>query len=132
MPARRAGTEVGVLERVEIANMHVQTAHREDRLAGEEDRASDVLAVVAGEGNRRLFESLGAAALVEGGETMNPSTEDLLDGIERMRAAEAIVLANNKNVILAAEQAARMATKPVQVVPTSSLQAGLAAMVVYD
>jgi hypothetical protein len=135
--ALRAGTALGVIERVEIANMHVQSAQREERLAqaGAADaveRTTDAVAVVAGEGNRRLFESMGAAAIVEGGETMNPSTEELLDGIERTRAPEAVVLANNPNVVLAAEQAARLAGKPTRVVPTASLQAGLAAMVAFE
>jgi uncharacterized protein len=132
--ALRAGTALGVLERVEIANMHVQTAQREERLSPSLDveRTTDVVAVVTGEGNRRLFESLGAAALVEGGETMNPSTDELLDGIERTRAPEAVVLANNPNVIMAAEQAARLAKKPVRVIPSRSLTAGLAAMVGFE
>jgi uncharacterized protein len=133
--ALRAGTALGVLERVEIANMQVQTAQREERLAVTDqavERKTDVVAVVTGEGNRRLFESLGAAALVEGGETMNPSTEELLDGIERTRAPEAVVLANNPNVVLAAQQAVRLARKPVQVVASGSLPAGLAAMIAFD
>jgi uncharacterized protein len=133
--ALRAGTALGVLERVEIANMQVQSAQREERLAqapGAAERMTEVVAVVTGEGNRRLFESLGAAALVEGGETMNPSTDDLLDGIERTRAPEAVVLANNPNVIMAAEQAARLAGKPARVIPSRSLTAGLAAMVGYE
>ena len=134
--ALRAGTALGVLERVEIANMQVQTAQREERLSATEseavERTTDVVAVVTGEGNRRLFESLGAAALVEGGETMNPSTEELLDGIERTRAPEAVVLANNPNVVLAAQQAARLARKPVHVVDSRSLPAGLAAMIAFD
>jgi uncharacterized protein len=132
--ALRAGTAVGVIERVEIANMHVQTAQRQERLThdADADRTTDVVAVVTGEGNRRLFESLGAAALVEGGETMNPSTDDILAGIERTRAPEAVVLANNPNVIMAAEQAARMARKPVRVIPSRSLTAGLAALVAFE
>jgi uncharacterized protein len=131
--ALRAGTALGVLERVEIANMHVQSAQREERLAPTDvERATDVVAVVTGEGNRRLFESLGAGALVEGGETMNPSTDDILAGIDRTRGPEAVVLANNPNVIMAAEQAARLARKPVRVVPSGSLTAGLAAMVGFE
>jgi uncharacterized protein len=131
--ALRAGTALGVLERVEIANMHVQTAQREERLTQTvADRTTDVVAVVTGDGNRRLFESLGAATLVEGGETMNPSTDDLLDGIERTTAPEAVVLANNPNVIMAAEQAARLASKPARVVSSTSLTAGLAALVGFE
>ena len=62
---------------------------------------------------------------------MNPSTDEILDGIDRTRAPEAVVLANNPNVIMAAEQAARLATA-VKVIPSRSLTAGLAAMVGYE
>ena len=134
--ALRAGTALGVIEGVEIANMHVQSAQREDRLATQtalnEARKTAVVAVVAGEGNRRLFESMGATGVVDGGETMNPSTEELLEAIEKTRAAEAVVLANNDNVVLTARQAANLAEIPVHVVPSSSIQAGLAAMLAYD
>jgi DAK2 domain fusion protein YloV len=132
--ALRAGTAVGVIERVEISNMHLQTAQREERLSqpGSDERRSAVVAVVTGEGNRRLFESMGATGIVDGGETMNPSTEELLEAIERTRAPEVVVLANNENVVLAARQAARLATVPVYVVESGSLQAGLGAMLAYD
>ena len=132
--ALRAGTAMGVIERVEIANMHLQTAQREERLSqpADDDRRTAVVAVVTGEGNRRLFESMGATGIVEGGETMNPSTEQLLEAIELTRAPEAVLLANNDNVVLAARQAARLAAMPVHVVPSSSLQAGLGAMLLYD
>jgi len=134
--ALQAGTALGVIERVEIGNMHVQSAHREDRLATQtglqEQLKTAVVAVVAGDGVRRLFESMGATGIVDGGETMNPSTEDLLEAIEKTRAEEVVVLANNDNVVLAARQAARLARIPVQVVPSSSIQAGLAAMLAYE
>ena len=133
--ALRAGTALGVLERVEIANMHLQSAQREERLShgdGDHGRTTAVVAVVSGEGNRRLFESMGATGIVDGGETMNPSTEELLQAIERTRAPEAVVLANNDNVVLAARQAARLATVPVEVVSSSTLQAGLGSMLAYD
>ena len=133
--ALRAGTALGVIERVEIGNMHVQTAQRQERLAGaalSEEQATGVVAVVAGRGNRRLFESMGASVVVDGGETMNPSTEELLEAVERTPSAEAVVLANNDNVVLAARQAARLASKPTHVVASSSLQAGLGAMLAYD
>jgi dihydroxyacetone kinase-like predicted kinase len=87
--------------------------------------------VAGGAGNRRLFESLGAR-VVEGGRTMNPSTAELLAAVEADPAPEAIILPNDRNVHLAAEHAAEHATKPVRVVPTVSLQAGLAAMVAFD
>jgi hypothetical protein len=115
--------------------MHQQTVEREERLeeaVEHEVAAAAVVAVVAGEGNRRLFESLGASEIVEGGQTMNPSTADLLAAIERAPGETVVVLPNNSNVILAAEQAAAHAEKTARVVPTDSLPAGLAAMVVFD
>ena len=90
-----------------------------------------VVAVVPGVGNRRLFESYGATRVIEGGQTMNPSTEDIVKAIEATPATEVLVLPNNSNVILSAEQAAKLATKPVRVIPSRSVQAGLAAIVRY-
>ena len=133
--ALSVGTALGVIDGVEIANMHLQTAQREERLlhaAADEERTTAVVAVVAGDGNRLLFESLGAAAVVDGGETMNPSTEELVEAIERTRAAEAVLISNNDNVVLTAQQAARLARIPVGVVPSGSIQAGLGAMLAYD
>ena len=87
----------GAVERVEIADMHAQIEEREERLvapAGPAARCA-VVAVCAGEGNRRLFESLGAARIVEGGQTMNPPTAELLAAIEATSAEEVIVLPDN-------------------------------------
>jgi DAK2 domain fusion protein YloV len=126
------GVAVGTVEGVEIANMHHQTTAREERLL---DGAvalptleTGLVAVCPGRGNRRLFESLGATRVIEGGQTMNPSTAEIVDAIESTPAAEVIVLPNNSNVVLTAEQAAQLASKPVRVVPSSSVQAGLAAI----
>jgi dihydroxyacetone kinase-like predicted kinase len=70
--------------------------------------------------------------VIEGGQTMNPSTEEIVAAVDATPATEVIVLPNNSNVILSAEQAAEHATKPARVVPTSSIPAGIAAAVVYD
>jgi DAK2 domain fusion protein YloV len=134
------GTRVGTIDRVEIANMHEQTLQREERLlAAVPDAptaASGVVAVVAGDGNRRLFESLaeniGPITIVEGGQTMNPSTADLLRAVQSLAAEEAIILPNNSNVLLAAEHAAANADRTVEVVAADSIPAGLAAMVAFD
>jgi uncharacterized protein len=133
--ALAVGTGVGMVEAVEIANMHLQTEEREQRLlqaVPHSDNRTDVVAVVTGDGNRRLFESLGAAQTVDGGQTMNPATAELAAAVSATGAPEAVLLPNNPNVILAAEQAAELAGKPVRVIPTRSLQAGLAAMVAFD
>jgi fatty acid kinase len=129
------GTRAGAIEGVEIADMHRQTEQREERLLaalpGGGSRTG-VVAVVAGGGNRRLFEELGAAHVVEGGQTMNPSTADLLAAVEAAGAEEVVLLPNNSNVVLAAEQAARVAGRPVHIVPTESIPAGLAALVAFN
>jgi hypothetical protein len=126
-------TRAGDVEGVEIQNMHRQTAEREARLAEaaslvRELSETGVVAVALGEGNRRLFEGYGAARIVAGGVTMNPSTADLVAAIEDVPAVEVIVLPNDANVVATAEQAVALATKPARVVPTTSMQAGLAAM----
>ena len=124
------GTTVGELAEVDIVNMHVQTAQRTARL----EQAVGVTAAVAvcqGDGLRRLFESLGASC-VEGGETANPSTEDLLRAIDACREPAVVLLPNSKNVLMAADHAARVAAQDVRVVPTRSVQAGLGAMVPFD
>jgi len=131
-PGRALGlaTALGELEEVDIKNMHVQVADRTRRLEREVG-VTGVVAVVLGDGNRRLFESLGALC-VEGGETMNPSTADLLAAVESLGEPAVVVLPNSKNVVLAAEQAAGQSAKDVTVLPTQSLQSGLGALIAYD
>ena len=128
--ALAVGRAVGTVDAVEIADMRRQTEEREARLS--DTTRSAVVAVVAGEGNRRLFESLGAAGIVEGGQTMNPPAAELLAAVEATNADEVVLLPNNSNVVLTAEQAAALATRPVHVVPARSLQAGLAALVAFN
>ncbi len=127
------GTAIGVIDRVEIANMHEQTAAREERLLRQlpDAQTTAVVAVAAGSGNRRLFESFGAS-VVEGGQSMNPSVQDLVAAIDAQPADDVIVLPNNRNVIGAAEQAVSVTAKHLRVLPTRSLQAGLSAMVAFD
>jgi DAK2 domain fusion protein YloV len=120
-------TAAGEVEEVDIKNMHVQTAQRTQRLEREAG-VTGAVAVVVGNGNRRLFESLGAVC-VDGGETMNPSTADIAAAIESLPDSGAIVLPNSKNVVMAAERAADSVDKDVRVVPTHTLQAGLGALV---
>jgi uncharacterized protein len=124
------GTAAGDVEEIDIKNMHVQTAQRTQRL-GREAGVTGAVAVVVGDGNRRLFESLGAVC-VDGGDTMNPSTADIAAAIESLPESGGIVLPNSRNVVLAAEQAAEAVDKDVRVVPTHTLQAGLGALVAYD
>jgi DAK2 domain fusion protein YloV len=128
--ALAVATAAGVVEEVDVRNMHVQTAARSERLT-RELATSAAVAVCIGEGNNRLFESLGAVC-VEGGKSMNPSTAELLEAVGSLAAEGVVLLPNSKNVVLAAEQAAAEAKPLTRVVPTRSLQAGLAAMVAFD
>jgi DAK2 domain fusion protein YloV len=129
--ALSAGIALGVVEGVEIANMHVQTVEREERLLSSPGPVptleTGLVAVCPGQGNRRLFESMGATRVIEGGQTMNPSTAEILEAIEATPAEAVLVLPNNSNVLLSAEQAAEHATKTVRIVPSRSVQGGLAA-----
>jgi len=129
------GVALGSIGGVEIANMHEQTAQREERMLhavpDSAPNVCDVVVVVVGAGNRLLFESFGAR-VVDGGRTMNPATADILAAVDDSPADEVIVLPNNKNVIMSAEQAADHSAKAASVVLTTSIQAGLAAMVAFE
>lgn len=91
-----------------------------------------IVAVVMGDGLARVFQSLGASAIVRGGQTMNPSTQDLLEAINELPSSQVIVLPNNKNVILAAEQASELAKKPVAVIPSKSVPQGVSALLALN
>jgi hypothetical protein len=90
------------------------------------------VAVATGDGIRRIFTSLGVQHVVTGGQTMNPSTAQLLAAIDIAPGTEVVLLPNNKNIIPVAEQAARVAAKPARVVPTRGIAEGFAALLAYD
>jgi DAK2 domain fusion protein YloV len=90
------------------------------------------LAVVAGAGMADAFRSMGATALVEGGQTMNPSTEELLRAVEALPQREVIILPNNGNIVMAAKQTQSLSDKRVVVVPTDTLPQGMAALVAFN
>jgi dihydroxyacetone kinase-like predicted kinase len=91
-----------------------------------------VVAVSVGDGVRRIFHSLGVQVIVTGGQTMNPSTAQLLEAVESAPAPEVILLPNNKNIIPVAEQVDAMTTKTVRVVPTRGVAEGFASLLAYD
>jgi hypothetical protein len=129
------GVGAGTITGVEIADMIVQTAARERRLLRalpDVSRSrSGLVAIASGSGNRRLFESLGAA-VVDGGRTMNPSTAEILTVVEATGARDVVLLPNDAKLLLTARQAAEQARVGLTVVPTTTLQAGLAAAVAFD
>ena len=128
MPHAAIFEGIGSIEREDIADMREQIAEREARLR---ETRTGVLAVVSGAGMLRLFSELGAH-VIDGGPTMNPSTNDLLKGIEDVGTDEVVVLPNSKNVHMAAEEAARLSDREVRVVPTVSQQGALAALVEHE
>jgi len=97
-----------------------------------ETRPCAVVAVATGDGVTELLEHLGVAVVVTGGQSMNPSTQQILDAVERSGGESVVVLPNNKNIVAVAEQAAVLATRPVQVVPTHSVVEALAALIELD
>jgi DAK2 domain fusion protein YloV len=131
---------VGEVSRLDVADMRLQVAARDRRLGGDNGAVAGdggdadagmrcgAVAVVNGEGLRELFHELGVHT-IDGGPTLNPSTYDLLAAIHQVPAEEVIVLTNSTNVIMAAENAARLSDKQVLVAPTTSQQAGLSAAV---
>ncbi len=126
-----AGIEAGRPHRIEVTDLHEQVGHV-DHVAAPTRTATGVVAVVTGDGVRRIFKSLGAAEVVTGGQTMNPSVAALLEAVERTPADGVVVLPNNKNIVLAAQQLHELTDKAVVVVPTVSIPAGLSAMVEFD
>jgi len=98
----------------------------------EEPVACAVVAVCTGDGIRRIFRSLGVHHVVHGGQSMNPSTADLLDAIAAAPGEEVVILPNNKNIVPVAQQAAAQSPKAVRVVPTRGIQEGFAALLEYD
>ncbi|HEY6732137.1 MAG TPA: DAK2 domain-containing protein [Solirubrobacterales bacterium] len=119
---------VGEVTNLDVADMREQMAEREARLAA---GRTGVVAVAAGEGMQRLFGDFGAL-VVPGGETLNPSTYELLAGIHSVASDEVIVLPSSSNVIMAAERACELSDKPARVVPAKSQQASLLALVELD
>ena len=150
----RALTEAikhGYLTRVRISNMAEKVSDLADAAKALEKQAAAAktdevfkykavdksvkfgfVAVAAGEGLENMFKDLGVDAVVTGGQTMNPSTEDILKAIHSVPAQTVFVLPNNKNIIMAAEQSVRLADRKVIVLPTRTIPQGITAMLNYD
>jgi DAK2 domain fusion protein YloV len=126
-------TQMGTIHSVSIRNMDEQ---HQDYLEKQKSRAvpvnTAIVAVVAGEGLAEVFASLGVAAVVSGGQTMNPSTKDILMGVERAPSDKVIILPNNKNIILAAQQVQALTDKKICVIPTVTAPQGVAALLAFD
>ena len=130
--------ERGQIFEVFIHNMDLQSVERNEKLVAEKEQAQTehkpfgVVAVAAGEGNANILRSLGVDVVVSGGQTMNPSTADLLDAVKQCNADAVIILPDNSNIVMAANSAAELADIPCGVVPTKSVPQAFAAMFGYD
>lgn len=129
-------SKLGSLSRVIVENLQEQYQEfilgRVQPAAPEKLCPIAIVAVASGAGLMRVMESLGACAVVPGGQSMNPSTEELLCAIENTGAEEVILLPNNSNVILAAQQAQALSKKQVKVIPTKTMPQGISALLAFN
>ena len=135
------GQSFGDLAKVKVDNMRLQQEtiiENDAEEAASEAKASEnipetaIIAVASGEGIQTLFKSLGVTHIISGGQTMNPSTEDIVNAINDSQAKEAIILPNNKNIFLSAEQAAEVADIPTKVVHSRSISQGMTALLGFN
>ena len=127
--------ELGELDAIKIDNMFEEARERESMLAeAEAAKLKDygVVAVALGEGLAGIFRELMVDQIVDGGQTMNPSIEDLVEAVNATHAKNVFILPNNTNIILAAQQAAELVEKNVVVLPTKSVPMGISAMLAFS
>jgi len=134
------GQKFGSLVKIKVDNMRLQ---HDDILDGKGSNQAEstpvvertnlaIIAVAAGEGIENLFKDMGVKSIISGGQTMNPSTNDILDAINKANADNVIILPNNKNIIMAANQAVEVSEIPAAVVETKYISQGLIAMLGYN
>lgn len=133
---------LGELSKIKIDNMREQHRHileddyKEENKAIEEENLQNkeygFVAVALGEGIKNIFEDLGVDVVIEGGQTMNPSTEDILNAVNEIKADNIFILPNNKNIIMAATQAAELAEKNVYVIATKTIPQGITAITSFN
>ncbi|MBL1228346.1 DAK2 domain-containing protein [Enterococcus sp. BWB1-3] len=133
------GQKFGSLVKVKVDNMRLQhetiLEHDQQGVAApakKERVPYAVIAIAAGKGVQELFRSLGVSYIISGGQTMNPSTEDILKAVKEVNADQVIILPNNKNIFMAADQAAEVAEVPVAVVPSKTISQGMTAMLAFN
>lgn len=136
------GQQYGSLINMKIENMREQHSNIVDSSSSEStpvlpEKKKDkldygIVAVSMGSGVAELFESIGAHAVIEGGQTMNPSTEDIIKAIKEINAEKILILPNNKNIIMAAEQAAQVAEENIVVIPSKTVPQGMAALLAFN
>ena len=127
--------ERGQISEVFIHNMKLQSEERSAKLEQEQEAETKPIgfvAVAVGSGNAAILEGLGVDYVVSGGQTMNPSTKELLDAVNSVNAEAVIILPNNSNIIMAAQSCSEVSDKPCAVVPTKSVPEAFSAMFAFD
>ncbi|MCL2166882.1 MAG: DAK2 domain-containing protein [Clostridiales bacterium] len=119
---------MGSLHKIKIDNMWEEV----EKMERQEVKKIGLIAVASGAGMEEVLKSLGVHRIITGGQTMNPSTQEFVDAINGLPAREIIILPNNSNIILAAEQAARMHSGIVHVIPTRSIPQGIGALLAFN
>ena len=125
----------GQISEVFIHNMKLQSEERVAKIEAEQledPKPIGFVAVAAGEGNAKILESLGVDVVVSGGQTMNPSTKDLLDAVNKVNAESVIIFPNNSNIIMASQSCAEVSEKPCAIVLTKSIPEAFSVMFVFD
>ncbi|MBD1224470.1 DAK2 domain-containing protein [Virgibacillus halodenitrificans] len=128
------GQQYGSLINMKIENMreqHTAIVGKNKKETPKEKSEYAIVTVAMGKGLKELLESLGATVVIEGGQTMNPSTKDITDAIKQANGKQVLILPNNKNIIMAADQAAELADEEVRVVPTKTIPQGISAMLAF-
>jgi hypothetical protein len=125
-------TSLGILKQVKVENMDDQ--HQDFLAAREQPPIGTIstVAVASGEGLVQVFYSVGATIVVPGGETMNPSVQDLLKAVEAAHSDKVIILPNNANIVMAARQVHELTRKKIEVVPSETIPQGIAALLVFN
>lgn len=135
--ALQKGIKFGSLDQIKVENLRLNAQKKEEKApikAASKEPAKKVgfIAVSAGEGLSDIFKSIGVDYVIEGGQTMNPSTADILDAVDQVNAENIFILPNNKNIIMAARQAAELMTeKNLLVIPTKTIPQGITAVINY-
>ena len=127
-----AGRKARSTDDLETVEKELESQPAEQAAPAEPDKRYGSVAVCAGAGLAGVFRDLGVDEIIEGGQTMNPSTEDILHAIEKTPAEIVFVLPNNKNIIMAAQAAAELASREVVVIPTKTVPQGISAMLSFD
>ncbi|HDF8613239.1 TPA: fatty acid kinase catalytic subunit FakA [Staphylococcus aureus] len=131
------GQQYGELIKLKVENMreqHREVIRKEQHTAKPkmETVETAIITISIGEGISEIFKSMGATHIISGGQTMNPSTEDIVKVIEQSKCKRAIILPNNKNILMASEQAASIVDAEAVVIPTKSIPQGISALFQYD